>query len=249
MKEPNMGKLDGKVALVTGASQGMGLASARLFTAEGATVYITGRRQDALDTAVKQSDGALTGIRADSGRPEELDRVFTQIATQAGRLDVVFANAGWGNLQEPIEVVTPQSFRQVFAVNTLGSLLTVQKALPLFGDGGSIILNGAANISRGFPGAGIYAASKAANRSLVRTWAAELRGRNIRVNILSPGAVHTTAAELLSEPMREFIVGQVPLGRFGEPAELAAAALFLASDDSSFITGSELAVDGGLAQV
>jgi NAD(P)-dependent dehydrogenase (short-subunit alcohol dehydrogenase family) len=244
-----MGKLDGKVALVTGASEGMGLASARLFTAEGATVYITGRRQDALDTAVKESDGALTGIRADSGRPEDLDRVFTQIATQAGRLDVVFANAGGGSLQEPIEAVTPDSFWQVFAVNTLGSLLTVQKALPLLRDGGSVILNGTAIISKGLPGSGVYAASKAANRSLVRTWAAELGARHIRVNILSPGAVHTPAQELLPEPVREFIVGQVPLGRFGEPAELASAALFLASDDSSFITGSELAVEGGLAQV
>ena len=244
-----MGKLDGKIALVTGASEGLGLESARLFAAEGATVYITGRRQDALDAAVKQSDGTLTGIRADSGRPDDLDRVFTQIASQAGRLDVVFASAGGGSLQEPIEAVTPDSFRQVFAVNTLGSLLTVQKALPLMGDGGSIILNGAANIGKGFPGAGVYAASKAANRSLVRTWAAELRGRNIRANILSPGAVRTTAAELLPEPVREFIIGQVPLGRFGEPGELAAAALFLACDDSSFITGTELAVDGGLAQV
>ena len=244
-----MGQLDGKVALVTGASAGLGLESARLFAAEGATVYITGRRQDALDAAVKESDGALTGIRADSGRPEDLERVFTQITVQAGRLDVVFANAGGGSLQEPLEAVTPDSFRQVFAVNTLGSLLTVQQSLPLLRGGGSIILNGAANIARGFPGAGVYAASKAANRSLVRTWAAELRGRNIRVNLLSPGAVRTTAAELLPEPVREFISGQVPLGRFGEPAELAAAALFLACDDSSFITGTELAVDGGLAQV
>ena len=244
-----MGKLDGKVALVTGASEGLGLESARLFAAEGAAVHITGRRQDRLDAAVKQSDGVLTGIQADSGRPEDLDRVFTQIASQAGRSDVVFASAGGGSLQEPIEAVTPESFRQVFAVNTLGSLLTVQHALRLLRDGGSVILNGAANISRGFAGAGVYATSKAANRSLVRTWAAELRGRNIRVNILSPGAVRTAAAELLPEQVREFITGQVPLGRFGEPAELAAAALLLACDDSSFVTGAELAVDGGLAQV
>jgi len=244
-----MAKLAGKVALVTGASEGLGLESARLFAAEGATVYITGRRQEALDAAVKQSDGVLTGIQADSGRPEDLDRVFTQITSQAGRLDVLFASAGGGSLQEPIEAVTPESFQRVFAVNTLGSLLTVQKALPLLRDGGSIILNGAANINKGFPGASVYAASKAANRSLVRTWAAELGGRSIRVNILSPGALHTPAQELLPEPVREFIVGQVPLGRFGEPAELAAAALFLASEDSSFITGTELAVDGGLAQV
>jgi len=244
-----MGKLNGKVALVTGASEGMGLESARLFAAEGATVYITGRRQDVLDAAVTASAGALTGIRADSGRPEDLDRVFTQVAAEAGKLDVVFANAGGGNLQEPIEAVTPESFQQVFAVNTLGALLTVQKALKLLHNGGSIILNGTASISKGFPGASVYSASKAANRSLVRTWAAELRGRNIRVNILSPGAVHTPAQELLPEPVREFIVGQVPLGRFGEPAEVAAAALFLACDDSSFITGVELAIDGGLAQV
>ena len=244
-----MGKLDGKVALVTGGSEGLGLESARLFAAEGATVYITGRRQDALDAAVKQSDGALTGIQADSGRPEDLEQVFTQITSQTGTLDVVFANAGGGSLQEPIEAVTPESFQRVFAVNTLGSLLTVQKALPLLRDGGSIILNGAATVNKGFPGSGVYAASKAANRSLVRTWAAELGGRSIRVNILSPGALHTPAQELLPEPVREFIVGQVPLGRFGEPTELAAAALFLASDDSSFITGIELAIDGGLAQV
>jgi NAD(P)-dependent dehydrogenase (short-subunit alcohol dehydrogenase family) len=244
-----MGKLDGKVALVTGASEGMGLESARLFAAEGATVYITGRHQDALDAAVKQSDGALRGIQADSGRPEDLDRVFAQVASRSGRLNVVFANAGGGSMQEPLEAVTPGSFRQVFAVNTLGSLLTVQKALPLLSDGGSVILNGTATIGKGLPGAGVYSASKAANRSLVRTWAAELGGRNIRVNILSPGAVHTPASEQLPEPVRELIVGQVPLGRFGEPSELAAAALFLACDDSSFITGTEIAVEGGLAQV
>jgi NAD(P)-dependent dehydrogenase (short-subunit alcohol dehydrogenase family) len=249
MEGTDMGKLDGKVALVTGASEGMGLEAARLFAVEGATVYITGRRQDALDAAVKASDGALRGIRADSGNPADLDRVFAQIASEAGSLQVVFASAGIGNLQEPIEAVTAESFHEIFAVNTLGSLLTVQKALPLLKEGGSIILNGAANTSRGFPGAGVYTASKAANRSLVRTWAAELGGRNIRVNILSPGAVHTPAQERLPESVREFIVSKVPLGRFGEPAEMASAALFLASDDSSFITGVELAVDGGLAQV
>jgi NAD(P)-dependent dehydrogenase (short-subunit alcohol dehydrogenase family) len=249
MKGTDMGKLDGKVALVTGASEGMGLEAAKLFAAEGATVYITGRRPEVLDAAVQASGGALTGVRADSGNPADLERVFTQIASEAGSLHVVFASAGIGNLQEPIEAVTPESFHGIFAVNTLGSLLTVQLALPLLKEGGSIILNGAANISRGFPGADVYTASKAANRSLVRTWAAELGARNIRVNILNPGAVHTPAAERLPAPVRELIVSKVPLGRFGEPTEIAAAALFLASDDSSFITGVELAVDGGLAQV
>jgi NAD(P)-dependent dehydrogenase (short-subunit alcohol dehydrogenase family) len=244
-----MGKLDGKTALVTGASEGMGLEAAKLFAAEGATVYVTGRRSEVLDAAVTASRGTLRGIRADSGKPADLERVFARIAAEAGSLQVVFASAGIGNVQEPIEAVTPESFCEVFAVNTLGSLLTVQMALPLLTEGGSVILNGAATISRGFPGAGVYTSSKAANRSLARTWAAELGGRNIRVNVLSPGAVHTPAQERLPEPVREFIVSKVPLGRFGEPAEMAAAALFLASDDSRFITGVELAVDGGLAQV
>ncbi len=244
-----MGKLDSKVALVTGASEGMGLESAKLFAAEGATVYITGRKQELLDAAVASSGGLLTGIRADSGEPADLDAVFEQITREHGRLDVVFANAGGGRLDEPIEAVTPESFHRTFAVNTLGSLLTVQKALPLMSGGGSIIVNGAANIARGYPGTGVYAASKAANRALVRTWAAELGGRNIRVNMVSPGAVRTPPQESLPEHVREFMLGLVPLGRFGEPTELAAAALFLATDDSSFMTGAELAVDGGLGQV
>ena len=244
-----MGRLQNKVALVTGASSGMGLESASLFAAEGAVVYITGRDHEALDAAVDASGGTLIGVRADSANAEDLDGVFELIARERGSLDVVFANAGGGRLDEPLETVSPESFRAAFAVNTLGSLLTVQKALPLLRAGGSIILNGAANIGRGFPGAGVYAASKAASRSLVRTWAAELRGRDVRVNMLSPGAVGTPAAKQLPDHVREYILGQVPLGRFGKPSELAAAALFLASDDSSFITGAELSVDGGLAQV
>lgn len=244
-----MGKLSGKVALVTGASAGMGLESARLFAAEGATVYITGRDPEALASAVASSAVTLTAIRADSGDPGELDGVFAQITQEQGRLDVVFANAGGGALDEPLEAVTPESFQRTFAVNTLGSLLTVQKALPLIGDGGSVILNGAANSERGYPGTGVYAASKAANRALVRTWAAELGGRHIRVNLVSPGAVRTPAQESLPDQVRDFMIGLVPLKRFGEPSEVAAAALFLASDDSSFITGAELAVDGGLGQV
>jgi NAD(P)-dependent dehydrogenase (short-subunit alcohol dehydrogenase family) len=244
-----MGKLSNKVALVTGASVGMGLEAARLFAAEGATVYITGRDREALASAVASSEGTLTAIRADSGDPGELDSVFAQITQEQGRLDVVFANAGGGALDEPIEAVTPESFHRTFGVNTLGSLLTVQKALPLMGDGGSVILNGAANSERGYPGTGVYAASKAANRALVRTWAAELGARHIRVNIVSPGAVRTDAQVALPEQVRDFMLGLVPLRRFGEPSEVAKAALFLASDDSSFITGAELAVDGGLGQV
>ena len=161
----------------------------------------------------------------------------------------MFADAGGGALDERIEAVTPESFQRTFAVNTLGSLLTVQEALPLMGDGGSVILNGAANSERGYPGTGVHAASRAANRALVRTWAAELGGRHIRVNIVSPGAVRTPAQESLPDQVRDFMIGLVPLKRFGEPSEVAAAALFLASDDSSFITGAELAVDGGLGQV
>ena len=244
-----MGKLDGRIALVTGASEGMGLETATLFAAEGATVYVTGRRRDALDAAVSASGGGLIAIQADSGVPADIERVLAQISSEVGYLDVVFASAGGGSLQEPIENVTVESFQKVFAVNTLGSLLTVQLAVPLLRDGGSVILNGAANISRGFPGGGVYAASKAANRSLVRTWAAELGSRGIRVNIVSPGAVHTVAQEQLPQAVKDYIVSQVPLGRFGEPSEIASAALFLASNDSSFITGAELAVDGGLAQV
>lgn len=249
-----MGKLEGAIALVTGGSSGIGLATARSFIEEGATVIITGRRQSALDSAVDMLGASAIGIRSDISLLGDIDRVFEVINDSYGRLDILFANAGVGEFV-PIEAVTEEHFDKTFGVNAKGTFFTVQKALPLMSDGSSIILNGSIAASKGFPSFSVYGASKAAIRSYARTWIVELRGRGIRVNVISPGTVPTPGYDTLGlsvEDMEEFIASQnatIPLGRVGRTDEIAKAVLFLASDDSSYVNGVEFFADGGLAQI
>ncbi|CAN5209640.1 SDR family oxidoreductase [soil metagenome] len=249
-----MGKLDGKIALITGGSTGIGLASAKRFAAEGARVFITGRRQAELDKAVEAIGHGAAAIQGDIAKLDDLDRVYAQIGSQAGRLDVLFANAGLGTLA-PLGAITEADFDHVFGVNAKGTLFTVQKALPLMKAGGSIILNGSTTGSMGTAAFSVYSATKAAVRNFARSWALDLKGTGIRVNVLSPGGTETPGlagvADSTGQPqaMRDGLAGLTPLGRIGRPEETAAVALFLASDDSSFMTGSEVFVDGGLAQV
>ncbi|MFD8423878.1 SDR family oxidoreductase [Streptomyces sp. NPDC059668] len=246
--------LAGKVAVVTGANSGIGLATAQRFAAEGAHVIITGRRQDALDAAAAEIGHNVTAVRGDIANPADLDRLFAVVAEQGRRIDVLFANAGGGEFAT-LEDVTEQHFDATFNTNVRGTLFTVQKALPLLNDGASVILTGSTAATTGGEAFGVYAASKAAIRSFSRTWANELRGRGIRVNTLVPGPIKTPGNaglapnEEQAKALHASFAQQVPLGRMGEPAEAAAAALFLASDQSSFVTGTELYVDGGLNQI
>ena len=249
------GRLAGKITLVTGGASGIGFAAAKRFTAEGASVFIAGRRQSALDAAAREIGGNVKGIRGDISNLSDLDYVFAAIEEQAGRLDILFANAGGGTFV-PLEKVTEEDFNKYFGVNVKGTLFTVQKAPRLMPSDGSIILNGSMVSVKGVPAFGIYAATKAAIRSLARTWATELNGRNIRVNVVSPGKVitdrHKGELGLSDQQIEEFKVRTAeatPLGRTGTPEEIAAAVLFLASDESSYITGIELFVDGGAAQI
>lgn len=243
-----MGKLEGKVAVVTGATSGLALASAKRFVEEGAYVFITGRRQNVLDKAVKEIGRNVTGIRGDAANLADLDHLFQTVKKEKGRIDVLFASAGMGELI-PLGSVTEEHFDKTFDLNVRGTLFTVQKALPLLKDGGSIILTGSVAGSKGLPNFGVYNASKAAIRSFARTWTAELKNRKIRVNVISPGPIETAIFENIPTEAKEGFVSMVPLGRIGQPNEIANAALFLASSDSSFITGIELFVDGGMAQV
>lgn len=248
-----MSKLEGKIAVITGATSGMGLAAARLLAAEGAHVYITGRRKDMLDQAVHAIDavapGKVTAVQADSGSPGDMARLFEAVRAGHRRVDIVYASAGIGTLTEPLEAVTTASFDDVFGVNVRGTLLTIQQAVPLMTAGGSLIINGSAGAVKGVPGSTVYAASKAALRSFARTWTVELAGRGIRVNLISPGPIDTATFDGIPGQVRDSIASMVPAGRFGQADEIAAAVLFLASADSSFIYGAELSVDGGLAQV
>ena len=250
---PNDGKLDGKVAVVTGGSAGIGLAIARRFVAEGATVFITGRRQAALDAAVEAIGPQATGVRGDSANLGDLDRLYQTVHDKAGRLDVVVANAGFGEAA-PLGAINEEHCEKSFTANVKGPLFAVQKALPLMQDGGAIVLIGSIITVRPVPGFTAYAASKAAIRSFARQWMLELAPRRIRVNAISPGPIETPGLDSLTateEERRQFkadLAGQVPLGRLGEPDEVAKAAVFLASDDASFVNGVELFVDGGLAQ-
>ena len=248
-----MGKLDGKVAVITGGTSGMALATAKLFVAEGAYVFITGRRQEQLDKAVKEIGKNVTGVQGDAGSPTDLDRLYAAVGAAKKKIDVLFASAGIGNLDESLAAVTEESFDKVFDVNVRGTLFTVQKALPLLRDGASVILNGSIAGSIGYPGASVYCASKAAVRSYARTWTADLKDRKIRVNVLSPGPIDTPAFDAVPAETRERMKTQfttlVPMGRMGTSEEIATVALFLASSDSSFVTGIELFVDGGMAQV
>jgi NAD(P)-dependent dehydrogenase (short-subunit alcohol dehydrogenase family) len=249
-----MGKLDGKIALVTGGNGGIGLATAQQFVTEGAYVFITGRREAELAAAVKQIGRNVTGVRGDVSNLGDLDRLFAQIKREKGKLDIVFANAGVAKYA-PLDKITTEFFDSIFDINVKGVLFTVQKALPLLTDGGSIILNASIVASKGFKANSVYSASKAAVRSFARTLTMDLKDRGIRVNAVSPGPIDTPGlSELLAssetgQQRAKIISTTVPLGRLGTPNEVAKAVVFLASDDSSFITGTELFVDGGLAQV
>jgi NAD(P)-dependent dehydrogenase (short-subunit alcohol dehydrogenase family) len=247
-------KLEGKIALVTGGTTGIGLATAKRFVSEGAKVIITGRRQEVLDRAAKDLGPQVTGIKADSGKLADLDGLYAQIKKQYGRLDVVFANAGGGEFAT-IEQATEEHFDKTFDSNVKGVFFTVQKALPLMSEGGAIVLNASIVSAKGIPAFGVYNATKAAVRSFARTWTNELKDRKIRVNVVSPGPINTPGFEgLVTDPeqvkqMKIGFASQVPLGRMGEPDEIAKAVVFLVSDDSSFVAGIELFVDGGMIQV
>jgi NAD(P)-dependent dehydrogenase (short-subunit alcohol dehydrogenase family) len=248
------GKLEGKIALVTGGSSGIGLATAQQFVKEGAHVYITGRRQSELDKAVKAIGKRVTAVRADASKLADLDRLFAQIKEEKGRLDVVFANAGGGSLA-PLGSITEEHYDQTFNTNVKGLLFTVQKALPLIPDGGSIILNASIVSIKGMPAFSVYSATKAAVRSFARGWTNDLKDRKIRVNVISPGPIDTPILDGLGDSeeqrkgIKDHLTSLIPLGRMGRPEEIGKAALFLASEDSSFIAGVELFVDGGTAQV
>ena len=247
-------KLEGKIALVTGGSTGIGLATAHQFVKEGAYVFITGRRQPELDAAVKTIGSNVTAIQADASNLADLDKVYAQIKKEKGRVDVLFANAGGGEFA-PLGSITEEHFDKTFATNVKGLLFTVQKALPLIPDGGSIILNASIVSIKGMPAFSVYSATKAAVRSFARSWTVDLKERKIRVNVVSPGPIETPglAGVVKTEEERQAFYNQmaagVPLGRIGQPEEIATAAVFLASNDASFIAGIELFVDGGYAQI
>jgi len=240
-------KLHGKVAVITGGTTGIGLATAKLFVKEGAYVFITGRREKELDAAVQAIGRNVTGVQGDVARLADLDRLYEAVKTK-GRIDVVFANAGVAEFA-PLGKITEEHFDKLFDTNVKGTLFTVQKALALMNDGGSIILNGSVASVKGTPAFGVYGATKAALRSFVRTWTSDLKDRHIRSNVVSPGPTDRPIVDGQPEDAIARIVSTIPMGRTGDPDEIAKAALFLASDDSSFVTGIELFVDGGRAQV
>ena len=249
-----MGKLDGKTALITGGNSGIGLATAKRFVSEGAYVFITGRRDAELAAAVREIGNNVTGVQGDVSKLGDLDRLFARIEQEKGTLDIVFANAGIARYARLGEI-TEELYDLIFDINVKGLVFTVQKALPLLPDGASIILNASIVASKGFSSNSVYSATKAAIRSFARTWTTDLKDRRIRVNAISPGSIDTPGlSDLLAssetgQQRKTMIANSVPLGRFGTADEIAKAAVFLASDDSSYITGTELFVDGGIAQV
>jgi NAD(P)-dependent dehydrogenase (short-subunit alcohol dehydrogenase family) len=249
-----MGKLQGKIALVTGGTSGIGLATAKRFVSEGAYVFITGRREAELAAAIREVGNDVTAIRGDVSKLGDLDRLFEQIKQEKGRLDIVFANAGTAKYATVGEI-TEEFYDSIFDTNVKGLLFTVQKALPLLPDGASIILNASIVASKGLASNSVYSATKAAVRSFARTWTTDLKARHIRVNAVSPGSIDTPGLnELLGssgtgQQRLKMISTAVPLGRLGKPDEIANAVVFLASDEASYITGAELFVDGGFAQV
>lgn len=248
-----MGKLDGKIAVITGGNSGIGLATAKRFVAEGAFVFVTGRRKDELDHAVADLGRSAVGVQGDVSRIDDLERLFARVRETKGGLDIVFANAGIG-VAEPLAAITEASFDRQIAINVKGVLFTVQKALPLLRDGASIIVNSSIAGSIGGTNVSVYNATKAALRSFARTWTSELAGRGVRVNVISPGYIDTPGARGLTNAdaaggMDAQFRDRIPLGRVGRPDEIASAVTFLASDDSSYVAGSELFVDGGAAQV
>ena len=248
-------KLEGKIAVVTGGTSGIGVATAKRFAAEGARVFVTGRRSAELDAAVAAIGPRATGIQADSASLSDLNRLYERVKADAGRIDVLFVNAGGGSML-PLGSITEEQYDDIFGRNVKGVLFTVQKALPLLVDGASVILT-ASNVSiKGTPAFSVYSASKAAVRNFARSWTLDLKARGIRVNVISPGPIKTPALLDLAGPetaqqqgMLDYMASTVPLGRVGDPDEVAGAAVFLASDDASFIAGAELFVDGGQAQI
>lgn len=244
-----MKKLENKVAVITGATNGIGLASAKLFVKEGAYVFIMGRRKDKLDQAIKEIGTNVTGVPGDASNFSDLDRLFQTVRAEKGHIDVLYVHAGYGEFNVPLGSVTEDNFDTTFNTNARGTLFTVQKALPFLSEGASIILTGSIAGSKGIEGMGSYNASKAAVRSFARTWTAELRSRKIRVNVISPGPVDTGVFDGVPKEVKANFASQIPVGRLGAAEEIASAALFLASSDSSFVTGIELFVDGGMAQI
>ncbi|HSZ52986.1 MAG TPA: SDR family oxidoreductase [Caulobacteraceae bacterium] len=248
-------RLAGKIAVITGGASGIGLASARRFATEGAQVFITGRRQAEIERAVAEIGAAATGIQADSTRMDDLNRLYARVKADAGRIDVLFANAGGGS-NLPLGSITEEQYDDTFGRNVKGVLFTVQKALPLLVDGASVILTGSTASIVAMPAFSVYGASKAAIRSFARNWTLDLKARRIRVNVLSPGPTNTPGLVELAgddkaaqQAFLAQLANETPLGRVADPDEIAAAALFLASDESSFVTGIELFADGGQAQV
>ena len=248
------GKLNGKVAVVTGGTSGIGLATAERFAAEGAKVFLTGRRPEELAAAVKHVGHGAVGVRGDVAQLADLDRLYATVKDQAGRVDVVFANAGVGEFA-PVGQITEDHYDKVFGINVKGLLFTVQKALPLMPDGAAVVLNASIVSVKGMPNFGVYSATKAAVRSFARTWANELGPRRIRVNVVSPGPIETPAIERLTgskeaaTAMFDQMAKAIPLARAGQPDEIAKAVVFLASDDASYVNGVELFVDGGMVSV
>jgi len=249
-----MDKLKGKIAVITGGNSGIGLATAREFVDQGAKVVVSGRDQQTLDEAAKELGSDVLTVRADVAKLADIDRLFAAVKQRFGRIDVLFVNAGIGKFS-PFEAVTEEFYDAILDINLKGAYFTIQKALPLLADGASIVLNTSINAHIGMPNSSVYAASKAALLSLARTLSAELVGRNIRVNAISPGPVSTPIFGRLGLPpevleqTRQAIVSQVPMKRFGRPEEIAKTALFLASSDSSFLLGSEIVADGGMSQL
>jgi NAD(P)-dependent dehydrogenase (short-subunit alcohol dehydrogenase family) len=249
-----MSRLDGKIAVITGGNSGIGLASAIRFANEGAQVVIVGRRQEQLDKALQLIGHDALAIQADVSSLDDLDRLYAEVKATKGRIDVLFANAGLGDFQ-PIGSITEESFDRTFGINVKGTLFTVQKALPLMSAGGSMILTGSTTATMGTPAFSVYSATKAALRNFARSWSLDLKGTGIRVNVLSPGPISTPGLDSAlattgqTDAIVDGMIAQLPLGRIGRPEEVAAAAVFLASDESSFMTGSEMFVDGGFAQV
>lgn len=247
-------KLEGKIAVITGGNSGIGLATAKRFVTEGAYVFITGRRQKQLDLAVSEIGKNVIGIQSDVSNLADIDKIYNTVKDQKNHIDIIFANAGIAQFA-PLEKISEEHFDKIFSINVKGLLFTVQKLLPIFQEGGSIILNASIGSSKGVEESSVYSATKAAVRSFARTWTVDLRHRKIRVNAISPGPIDTPIFSNLmqneeqSEQFKKNIVNTVPMGRMGTPDEVAKVVSFLASDDSSYITGIELFVDGGLAQI
>jgi NAD(P)-dependent dehydrogenase (short-subunit alcohol dehydrogenase family) len=247
-------RFNNKVVVVTGGTSGIGLATAKAFAAEGASVFVTGRRQDALDAAVKQIGGRATGVQGDMAKLADIDRLYDAVQQSHAQIDVIFANAGGGTML-PLGAITEEQFDTTFDTNVKGTLFTVQKALPLLKDGASIVLTGSTAGASGTPAFSVYGASKAAVRNFARNWILDLKDRRIRVNVVSPGPTETAGLNEVfgggdqAQGIKDFLAGQIPAGRVGQPDEIAKAVLFLASEDASFVNGVELFVDGGHTQI